>query len=146
MSALRHLLPTHQAQAGALVAQLVGRVWPLDDLAVVGSAMTQPSLGDWFPLDADTIRTAYLKAKAARLAGDAERVIPLPAKWTMTTLQFLVLGDTGTYHVWLRPHTSPWTAACSRGGIHDHQAEGAACSHGLAAAVAWELAREAVTA
>jgi len=106
--------------------------------------VTQPSLGDYFPLDADTIRTAYLKTKAARLAGDPERVIPLPDKSTMTTMQFLVLGDNATYRVWLRTGTSPWTAACSRGGIHDMQADGEACAHGLAAAVAYELAREAV--
>lgn len=108
--------------------------------------MTQPSLGDFFPLDADTIRTAYLKAKAARLAGTDDRVLFLPSSSTLTTKQFLVRGDTGRqYMVWLRPTTSPWTAACSRGGIHDQQADGEACSHGLAAAVAWELQqREAV--
>ena len=106
----------------------------------------QPSLGDFFPLDAETIRTEYLKAKAARLAGDASSVIPLPHRSNMTTMQFLVIGDSQTvYRVWLRPGTNPWTAACSRGGIHDQQPEGAACSHGLAAAVAYELAREAVT-
>lgn len=106
----------------------------------------QPSLGDFFPLDADTIRTEYIKAKAARLAGEPKRVIPLSHKSTLTTLHFLVFGDSGTtYRVWLRTGTSPWTAACSRGGVHDHQPEGEACSHGLAAAVAYELAREGVS-
>jgi hypothetical protein len=112
--------------------------------------MTQPSLGDFFPLDADTIRTAYLKAKAARLAGgtvnDHRRVIHREHLSTATTQVFTVWGDSSTYRVWLRAGTDPWTAACSRGGVHDHQPEGEACSHGLAAAVAWELAREAVTA
>jgi len=37
--------------------------------------VTQPSLGDYFPLDVDTIRTAYLKTKAARLAGEPLRVL-----------------------------------------------------------------------
>jgi hypothetical protein len=109
--------------------------------------MSQPSLGDYFPLDADTIRTAYLKAKAARLNVDQTlghpRVLYREHLSTPATKHFNVWGDSGAiYHVWLRPGTSPWTAACSRGGIHDHQREGEACSHGLAAAVAWELARE----
>jgi hypothetical protein len=107
--------------------------------------MRPPRLGEWFPLSADTIRTAYIKAKAARLAGEPERVVPLPQHATKTMLVFLVFGDNGTYRVALRPHTSPWTAACSRGGIHDNQRDGEACSHGLAAAVAYELSREAVT-
>ena len=108
--------------------------------------MTQPHLGDFYELSPGTIRTEYIKAKAARLAGEPERVIPLPDKSTMTTMQFLVMGDSRTYRVWLRTGTSPWMAACSRGGVHDHQPEGEACSHGLAAAVAYELAREAVVA
>jgi hypothetical protein len=109
----------------------------------------RPNLGDYFDLSADTIRTEYLKRKAARLAGAPVDGIPgvihRPHLSSATTQVFTVRGDTGLYTVHLRPHTSPWTAACSRGGIHDHQAEGEACSHGLAAAVAWELAREAVT-
>jgi hypothetical protein len=116
--------------------------------------MTQPSLGDWFPLDADTIRTAYIKSKAARLLNETwvtgpgighRRVIYRDHLSTATTKRYSVWGDSGRiYTVWLRTDTTPWTAACSRGGIHDHQAEGEACSHGLAAAVAWELQREAV--
>ena len=105
--------------------------------------MTQPSLGDFFPLDHDTIRTRYIKAKAGRLVSH-HRAVLIPALSTMTTKRYRVHGDSRTYTVWLRTGTTPWTAACSRGGIHDHQAEGEACSHGLAAAVAWELQREAV--
>ena len=105
--------------------------------------MTQPHLGDFFPLDDETVRTRYLKRKAARLAGgqvnDHRRVIHRDHLSTSTTQVFSVWGDSGVYTVWLRPGTSPWTAACSRGGVHDHQREGAACSHGLAAAVAWLL-------
>ena len=112
--------------------------------------MTQPSLGDYFPLDADTIRTAYLKAKAARLVGREvhghRAVIYREHLSSATTKVYSVWGDSGLYTVWLRPGASPWTVACSRGGVHDNQREGAACSHGLAAAVAWELAREAVDA
>lgn len=115
--------------------------------------MTQPSLGDFFPLDADTIRTAYLKAKAAWLLNSGmvdlghHRVIHRPHLSSATTQVFTVWGASGSnYRVWLRPNTSPWTAACSRGGVHDMQKEGTACSHGLAAAVAYELGREAVVA
>lgn len=113
--------------------------------------MTRPPFDAWYPLDADTIRTRYLKVKAARLAGgrvnDHPRVIWREHLSTATTQVFTVWGDSGqTYRVWLRTRTSPWQAACSRGGVHDLQRDGAACSHGLAAAVAWELQRQAVTA
>jgi hypothetical protein len=111
--------------------------------------MSQPPLGDFFALDADTIRTAYIKAKAARLAGDFGRVVFHEAYSTKATKMFTVWGDTGTYTVWLRtklPAPLPWMAACSRGGVHDNQPDGEACSHGLAAAVAYELSREAVEA
>jgi hypothetical protein len=108
--------------------------------------MTQPSLGDFFPLDADTIRTAWLKSQAAKFVAERERVFLDPVRSTFATKRYIVVGDHGRYHVWLRTGTSPWTAACSRGGIHDNQPEGEACSHGLAAAVAWLRAREAVTA
>ena len=110
--------------------------------------MTQPSVDQWYALDADTIRTAYLKAKAARLVGAPDdRVTHLASLSTSITQTFLVRGDSGRrYRVWLRTTTTPWMAACSRGGIHDFQRDGQACSHGLAAAVAWELAKEATPA
>lgn len=112
--------------------------------------MRRPLLGDYFDLSADTIRTAYLKAKAARLVGREvhghRAVIYRDHLSTATTKVYSVWGDSGLYTVWLRPGTSPWAAACSRGGVHDNQREGEACSHGLAAAVAFELAREAVSA
>ena len=106
--------------------------------------MTQPHLGDFFPLDDETVRTRYLKHKAARLAGgqlnDHPRVIWREHLSTRATQVFSVWGDSGAiYTVWLRPTTRPWTAACSRGGIHDNQPDGAACSHGLAAAAFWLL-------
>ena len=107
--------------------------------------MTQPGLGDYFPLDHDTIRTRYIKAKAGRFVESVTRPCSSPILSTATTKRFVVHGDSRRYTVWLRTGTSPWTAACSRGGVHDMQADGEACSHGLAAAVAWELQREAVT-
>ena len=115
--------------------------------------MTQPSLGDYFPIDADTIRTKYIKDKAARLAGSGRhaqvgrhRVVFMPNLSTTTTKRYVVHGDSRRYTVWLHTNTNPWEAACSRGGVHDMQPEGEACSHGLAAAVAYELSREATPA
>jgi hypothetical protein len=103
-----------------------------------------PNPADFFPLDAEAVHTRYLKRKAARLASeqvnDHRRVIYRDHLSSATTKVFSVWGDSGVYRVWLKPAT--WQAACSRGGIHDHQREGQACSHGLAAAVAWLLIAE----
>lgn len=96
-----------------------------------------PALGEWFPLDFSTVRTDYLKAKAARLAVEPQRVVHLPAVSTPAEQWFLVVGDHGSYNVCLRPHEHPWRAACDRGGDHEATPDGHACSHALAAAVQW---------
>jgi hypothetical protein len=103
--------------------------------------MRRPSFDDWWPLDADHIRTRYLQQKAARLAGgkvnDHPRVIWRDHLSTSTCQVMSVWGDSGLYRVWLRTTVDPWQAACSRGGVHDAQRDGEACSHGVAAAVHW---------
>jgi hypothetical protein len=96
-----------------------------------------PALGEWFPLDEATVRTDYLKAKAARLAADPGRVTHLPAVSTPDQQWFLVVGDHGSYNVCLRPLTTPWRAACSRDGEHESTPDGRACAHALAAAAVW---------
>jgi len=111
-------------------------------------ARFRPNLGDYFRLDESAVRTEYLKRKAARLAGgqhnDHRAVIFRPghAATTAAVKVFTVWGDSGTYIVHLLPQTAPWMAACSRGGVHDMQPEGAACSHGVAAAAVWQLLTE----
>ena len=108
----------------------------------------RPNLGDYFPLDNEHVRTEYLKRKAARLASEPvnahRRVIYREHLSTQTVKTFSVYGDTGPvpYTVCVLPHTDPWMAACSRGGVHDMQPEGEACSHGVAAAAVWQLLTE----
>lgn len=101
----------------------------------------RPNLGDYFPLDDEHVRTEYLLRKAARLAtepvNDYRRVIYREHLSTRTRKVFSVWGDTGIYQVWVLPFTSPWQAVCSRGGVHDNQPEGTACSHAVAAAAVW---------
>ena len=103
--------------------------------------MNRPSFDDWFPLDETAVRTRYLRDKAARLAGgrlnDHPRVIWREHLSTSITQTFSVWGDSGVYRVWLRTTVDPWQVACSRGGVHDSQRDGQACSHGVAAAVHW---------
>ena len=103
--------------------------------------MRPPRLNDFVPLDAEHVYTEYLKRKAARLAGERidgiERVTFDELRSSTFTQIFAVRGDSGAYRVWLRPGADPWMAACSRGGVHDAQPEGRACSHMLAAAAKW---------
>jgi hypothetical protein len=114
----------------------------------------RPNLGDYFPLDAKHVRTKYLKRKAVRLATEPvnghRRVIYREHLSTKTTKVFSVWGDSSPtpYTEHLLPLHDPWLVACSRGGMHDMQPEGEACSHGVAAAVEWLLLteREEVTA
>lgn len=96
----------------------------------------RPGLGDFFDLDETTVRTEYLKAKGARLVLD-QQVTWLEWKSTLTEQWFWVRGDHAVYIVVVRPLTDPWTAACSRGGVHEATPDGRACAHGLAAAVQW---------
>ena len=96
----------------------------------------RPGLGDFFPLDEQTVRTEYLKAKGARLVCD-HHVTHLEWRSTLTEQWFAVRGDHGVYLVVLRPLTDPWTVACSRGGVHEMTPDGQACAHGVAAAVVW---------
>jgi hypothetical protein len=96
----------------------------------------RPGLGDFFPLDETTVRTEYLKAKGARLVLD-QQVTWLEWKSTLTEQWFSVRGDHARYIVVVRPLTDPWTAACSRSGVHEATPDGVACAHGLAAAVQW---------
>ena len=110
-------------------------------------ARFRPNLGDYFALDAEHVRTEYLKRKAARLATVQVHfhpgVIYREHLSTQTVKHFSVWGDSGaTYTVCVLPHTDPWMAACSRGGVHDMQPEGEACSHGVAAAAVWQLLTE----
>lgn len=104
----------------------------------------RPSLADYFPLDDEHVRTEYLKRKAARLAAepvnDHRRVIYREHLSSAVVKVFSVWGDSGQapYTVCVLPHTDPWMAACSRGGVHDNQPPGA-CSHGVAAAAVWKL-------
>jgi len=111
-------------------------------------ARFRPNLHDYFNLDEDTVRTEYLKRKAARLAGgtvNEHRAVifrPDHAATTAASKVFTVWGDSGTYIVHLLPHTDPWMAACSRGGVHDLQPHGQACAHGVAAAAVWKLLTE----
>jgi hypothetical protein len=108
----------------------------------------RPTLGDYFPLDDEHVRTEYLKRKAARLAttpkGNHRRVIYREHLSTQTVRYFSVWGDTEPtpYSVCVLPGTDPWMAACSRGGVHDLQPEGEACSHGVAGAAVWQLLTE----
>jgi hypothetical protein len=108
----------------------------------------RPGLGDFFNLDEQTVATEYLKAKSTRLIC-GQQVTWLEWKSVGVTEQwFAVRGDHGMYRVVLRPLTDPWSAACSRGGVHDATPDGQPCAHGLAAAVQWvrmdERRREAV--
>jgi len=108
----------------------------------------RPNLGDYWPLDDEHVRTEYLKRKAARLAGSKAEGIPSVIYRahlsTRTTQVFTVRGDSGPtpYTVCVLPHTDPWMAACSRGGVHDLQPHGQACAHGVAAAAVWKLLTE----
>jgi hypothetical protein len=108
-----------------------------------------PDLHDWVALDANTVRTQYLHAKAARLVLDHE--VELLTDWVRggTTLAnavsypLAVRGDTDPdrpYLVWVQPHSRPRRATCSKGGVHDFTPDGDACSHMLAAAV-WLVLR-----
>ena len=106
----------------------------------------RPNLSDFVELSDDTVRTEFLKLKAARLASTRvegiPRVIYRPEESTASYQVFTVRGDTDPRHpytVWLAPNRQPWAAACSRGGVHDMQRDGDACSHGLAAAAVWML-------
>jgi len=109
-------------------------------------ARFRPNLGDYFPLDDEHVRTEYLLRKAARLAttqaNDHRRVIYREHLSTQTVKYFTVYGDSDVRQVCVLPHTDPWMAACSRGGVHDMQPEGEACSHGVAAAAVWQLLTE----
>jgi len=111
-------------------------------------ARFRPNLGDYFNLDDEHVRTEYLKRKAARLASEPvnehRRVIYREHLSTRTVRYFTVWGDSAAapYTVCVLPHTDPWMAACSRGGVHDMQPEGEACSHGVAAAAVWQLLTE----
>lgn len=104
---------------------------------------SRPNPGAYFALDEAHVRTEYLKRKAARLAAervnDHRRVIYRDHLSTRTTKVFTVWGDSGRYFVHVLPYHHPWMAACSRGGVHDHQPDGAACSHAVAAAAVWQL-------
>lgn len=108
----------------------------------------RPTLGEYFALDDEHVRTEYLKRKAARLAttpvNDHRRVIYREHLSTLTVKTFSVWGDSqpAPYTVCVLPGIDPWMAACSRGGMHDMQPEGEACSHGVAAAAVWQLLTE----
>lgn len=106
----------------------------------------RPNLGDFIDLSEEKVHTEFLLRKAARLASTKvegiPRVIYRPDESTASYKVFTVRGDTDPRHpytVWLAPGRQPWAAACSRGGVHDHQRDGDACSHGLAAAAVWML-------
>jgi len=79
--------------------------------------MTQPSLGDFYELSPENIRTGWLKSQAFKFITEPGRVTHLPEESTKTTKVYRVVGDHGTYRVWLRPFASlgkpPAAAAAS---------------------------------
>jgi hypothetical protein len=105
---------------------------------LAGMAPKPPPLGDWFPLDEETI-SRYVADKALRLTLGS--VTQRPHLSSKTTKCASVLGDNGRYLVWFTPHSQPPMGACGRGGVHDAQPDGEACSHPLAGAVDYELGR-----
>jgi hypothetical protein len=144
--------------AGAVLAVMAGRWWWLLTVPLAAGvwlthiayeaavdqawkerldmALWRPGLGEFFDLDETTVRTEYLRAKGARLVL-AHQFTHLEWKSTLTEQWFAVRGDHAAYRVVLRPLTDPWSAACSRGGVHEMTPDGQACAHGVVAAVAW---------
>lgn len=91
---------------------------------------TRPrSLTDWFDLGD---LSAYVERKGERLAA-ADQVRREPGLDSKVIRAGLVKGDSRRwYRCWVN---AAGQGACERGGVHDHQPDGEACSHAKALAV-----------